>query len=431
MTDQTPPLTWEVPQQLETDETRAATDAKTAILICHGMGKQLRFESLDTVVHALTLECKHRWGTLPLVKFGQVKHGPEWIPRAEITVTDGQGKQREIHLYEAYWAPLTEGKVNARDVTRFLFSAAWKGIRNSLSDGFDLWMFGKPQRFKYPIWTLFGIIGAFLLVCAVWATYVVLVTYATGFLTRMYQAVTSSGGSLPEALGQLFAGLNVNTLLWFLLLILAWAVRTLYIQYVGDVAAYISSHDVSKFNDIRKAIQDTVCKVATAVYRAQEPSGLYLYDRVVVAGHSLGSLIIYDALNRLINEELAEAGVSSVPARTPLLLTFGSPLDKIAFIFRTQKRNAAIREAFAANKQPMILNYEYRPKRWVNLHASMDPVSGRLDYFDLPDAQVDTNFRPRRIVNQKDPSAWMPLLAHNQYWDNQLFRTILMDELRP
>ncbi len=68
---------------------------------------------------------------------------------------------------------------------------------------------------------------------------------------------------------------------------------------------------------------------------APDPEG-FLYHHVVVVGHSLGSVVAYDLLNRLILDDniVAYAGVGTSRAaahRTPLLLTYGSPLQKLAF----------------------------------------------------------------------------------------------------
>ena len=424
-------IRWQRPQPLSAEEDQTARPTpRTAVLIFHGMGKQLRFQSLNDVAAMLAKECESRWETSPLIQTGQVKAGDDWLSRAELTLKDDTGKNREIHLYEAYWAPLTEGKVTARDVTRFLYTAAWQGMRNSLSEGFDRWMFGGRQRFRYPISTLVGIIAAFLLISGMWGAYAVVVVSAVGFFTRLFQSPAFSAGQPAlESVSRAWAMIDATAVLWLALLMIAWSMRRLYVQYVGDVAAYVSSHDVSKFNEIRNAIQNAACKATSAVYQAQQ-SGQQTYDKVIVVAHSLGSLIAYDALNRLINEELAETGSTTIPGRTKLFLTFGSPLDKIAFIFRNQKKNSMVREALAAAKQPMIVKYDYRPAKWINLHSWMDPVSGPLTFYDEP-AKPRMSVNTKRIDNRLDPRAWIPGWAHVQYWSNPQLRQILMDELKP
>ena len=48
----------------------------------------------------------------------------------ELTVSDGT-TTRAVHIYEAYWAPLTEGQVTLRDVILFLFHAGFDGLWHS------------------------------------------------------------------------------------------------------------------------------------------------------------------------------------------------------------------------------------------------------------------------------------------------------------
>ena len=48
---------------------------------------------------------------------------------------------------------------------------------------------------------------------------------------------------------------------------------------------------------------------------------------------SLGSVIAYDALNALLNEDALNQHALKVAERTRVLATFGSPLDKIAYVF--------------------------------------------------------------------------------------------------
>src|SRR5262249_59720576 len=63
--------------------------------------------------------------------------------RAGRALHAGDGPPRRVHLYEAYWAPLTEGRVQLRDVIGFLGSGALNGRRNAEArGGFGRWMFG-------------------------------------------------------------------------------------------------------------------------------------------------------------------------------------------------------------------------------------------------------------------------------------------------
>src|SRR5712691_10197022 len=126
---------------------------------------------------------------------------------------------------------------------------------------------------------------------------------------------------------------------WPLLLLTSWLVRTLMVQYVGDVAAYVALQTLDRFNTIRQRIKQIALDSARAVYLAQE-NGEFLYDRIAVVGHSLGSVIAYDTLNALLNAEKLSLTELKIASRTCLLETFGSPLDKIAFFFSLQGNEA-------------------------------------------------------------------------------------------
>src|SRR5512145_3566736 len=98
---------------------------KVAVFVTHGMGQQIPFATLDAVFERLRRQ----------EPFASAR------PEAETVRLDGQQMQRlvlrlpslgrEIHFYEGYWAPLTEGEVTLRDVSRFLLRAGMNGILNS------------------------------------------------------------------------------------------------------------------------------------------------------------------------------------------------------------------------------------------------------------------------------------------------------------
>ena len=216
-------------------------------------------------------------------------------------------------------------------------------------------------------------------------------------------------------------------LTWPALVVVSAAVRWFLIQYVGDVAVYVASHTVDRFAQLRQQIKDWVYARARAVYAAE---GAGRYDGVLVVGHSLGSVVSYDVLNRLLNEDqlqrTAGGAVLDVAGRTRLLLTFGSPLDKTAFIFAIQNRRMnEAREALATTLQPLIRDYAVRARlRWINIYSPWDIISGALNYYDEPGM---TN--PHAVRNLADPDATTLLAAHTEYWTAPLLRTTLAEAL--
>ena len=560
------------------------------------MGRQIAFETLDLVAEGLRAEDARRRGvplsSLPAPRVRSVVLDGEKLQRAEVALAGRDGTEREVHIYEGYWAPLTEGQVNLRDVVAFLFRGGWNGILNaSRKKGFRRWLFDQYLAIEIPASTMvllgvavavvsglaalnaavalvalarsplkepprwlsdalftdlstlmnlfltgalvFGLsllagssvrrrppgsvlrraLGAFSVLAFAgilsgtalagislpllfWAhvqcapadmgpgvlAHVLGATFVAGFneafetgalacvaAVAVAMVLIAAVRLLARARGELRAGgrrlllygaalFGVAVLVaafagevraalhlchkaagfpivrrglsWALLLALSAWIRSLLVQYVGDLAAYVASNTLDRFHDLRARIKDTVWKKVRAVYAAPSPGGGFAYEKCVQVGHSLGSVIAYDILNRLILEDISAGGGKAaerldVAVRTPLFLTFGSPLDKTAFVFGFAGKNTTeAREALAASVQPLLCDYAVRPARWVNLYSLWDIVSGPLELYDLP-GSTD----PRRVENLRDPAAATLLAAHVEYWRNTLLFEILHAEL--
>ena len=364
----------------------------------------------------------------------------------------------QVHVYEAYWAPLTEGRVTFWDTIKFLLRAAWNGRKYStpfVRSTFCRWMFGGRQPLTIGPFTWFSVSFVLLLLLLqlglIGGVFLKLASQCK-FALAGVPAFAWKGWSLTWGhwLSPFFPGIGVichsanysrewwlalgRLVLWFGLIGEALYVRYLIIQYVGDVAAYISPYKDSKFDEIRHQIQKIGLNVGKVIYgfgpsktlETTTEAATPKYRKLVMVGHSLGSVLAYDTLNALINLDNVSASAlrQRVVERTAALITFGSPLDKTAFIFRMQANSDQdwIREQLAASAQPLILDYrKYRRDsfRWVNIWSRMDIISGNLDYYDDP-AVKPTD--PRHVQNKIDPQARTPLKAHLQYWDNALLR---------
>lgn len=226
---------------------------------------------------------------------------------------------------------------------------------------------------------------------------------------------------------------------WVSLLGVTIVLRKFVIQFVGDVAAYVSPHVVDRFFDLRHRVKDAIWSAARAVYALRDETGNFAYDHIFVAGHSLGSVIVYDVLNRLMNDDKLNAKKSDpccndvpnepldVGGRTRFLLTYGSPLDKTAFIFSMQDEAAGSeRDAIAATLQPLIV-YE-RPFEWQNIWSPYDIISGPLEFYDTPKGDTLPNEK-NRVDNVPDPDANILFAAHTQYGSGPLLFDTLYDRL--
>jgi len=440
----------------------AGGTAPLAVLVCHGMGQQVRYETISSVANAICTEAEARGGNVQPIDVRLCSFGDEFLPRAEVNWTDANQQRHSAHVYEAYWAPLTEGKVSYWDTIKFLLLAAWNGLhfcRPLVKSCFFRWMFGGPKKLGISRFSWFGIISILLVV----ALQVGVISYVAVEVGQQYKAALAQ--SAPTFLGHGFWHLVAACLYWlapflpgihsivnpanfhdwwtsaFLLLgwfaLIAEAVIAKYfiVEYVGDVAAYVSPYKDSKFDELRQQIQTVGLHVGKILYgfSGATTSPAPQYHKIIVVGHSLGSVLAYDTLNALINLDTASpaAHKRNVAARTGALITFGSPLDKTAFIFRMQASSKQdwIREQLANSVQPLILDYGlYRPHTfcWTNIWSPMDIISGSLEYYDDPDVPIND---PRHVQNMIDPKARTPILAHIQYWNNPLLREKLYDSL--
>lgn len=568
---------------------------KLAVFVAHGMGQQIAFQTLDQVAGGLRREDAERLKVdltaLPTPVARTVEVDGEQTQRIELRLHTARGAEREAHIYEGYWAPLTEGQVKLRDVVAFLFGAGYNGLRLARRP-FRRWLFGHYHQFLTPVRTPVYLLLALAVVAALvvmnttvvtvaaalspltrpsawlskelladltttfnlWLTFVaafavvlllakaaqrakarllvrrtagglaaiffyltvaatvlagaaipllfyghviwakadgqsnsarlefwrkalsdqfveafnnrfgravlaLLVVAAAFFLLVLVMKFVAAGwhevragkpgrwSSLLAVVGLLGIGLAIAALMaafvrlgegmaatteqpiltwrglsWPLLVLISAYVRKLMIQYVGDVAAYITPYRLDRFANLRAHIRQRVFKKVRAVYSARGAHGDYEYDGVFVVGHSLGAVVVYDAINRLINDDLISAkGSPDVIERTRLLLTFGAPLDKIAFLFALQaNQTSEAREALAAATQPLIQDYQYRPFPWINLYSQWDIISGPLDFYDPPNGND-----LRRVNNQPDEDASTLIVAHVEYWKNRrLFQTL-------
>jgi pimeloyl-ACP methyl ester carboxylesterase len=209
---------------------------------------------------------------------------------------------------------------------------------------------------------------------------------------------------------------------WPFLIAISAVVRELLVQYVGDVTAYISSYKIDRFEEVRQKIKECAMETATAVYRVQSQNADQVeYEKVAIVGHSLGSVIAYDTLNRLLNDDALSHNWLQICDRTCLLLTFGSPLDKIAFFFNIMgKTTRHVREQLAAVVQPLLQNRSVREKiPWVNVYSRNDVICGSLNFYDLPPNTTNPIPSIKRVENVKDVDALIPLTAHVEYWGNR------------
>lgn len=192
------------------------------------------------------------------------------------------------------------------------------------------------------------------------------------------------------------------------------------------MAIYTTTDVKSKHYDIRKTIlDDSVDKVKALIDDKN-------YDEIVLVGHSLGSVIAFDTLNRVNHAMNADDKIKALANKIKGFVTFGSPLDKIAFFFREHtKEDQYIRRQILAHfhgfkslnlnlqENEIVVENPIKPYldhvRWVNFWDPKDPVSGQLDFY-------------KDVINVQYAMGEKYGFSHIKYWDYEKMYVDICDQ---
>lgn len=396
---------------------------RTAFLVIHGIGSQNPYETLDSFTQGLNKNLAAKTGMTPKWEHHQVArrndHGGEWMQQFLRTAPDGgyvMGDETghrvtSIDVYEHYWAHRMTGQADLNDLMTFLSNASKNA--KEFYDKQDL-----TEKLKKN-----G--GA--------------------------PSVLFSGGTKPTfndgGYIELMARAWPDSILWkalFLVIDKIPQVRSILnflkakiskhlLPVLGDIAVYVQTDKKAADFPVRQSIIADATEAILALVHDDQ------YDRVIVAGHSLGSVIAYDALGR-INKS---APLTQGHASKLRLVTFGSPLDKIYFFFRKQDeqlgfdpdkfvqpilRSQIIQNQHGLKRKPdpslddlaaaMALENKtascLEDIEWLNFYNCYDPVSGELDAYDTKNIPVE--MKGATLLN-----------AHTSYWYNDDFYSDVLD----
>lgn len=224
-----------------------------------------------------------------------------------------------------------------------------------------------------------------------------------------------------------------HVVLYAFLAILAYVAQKILTSAIGCLTVYLGADDLSKNFAARSQILHECTTVLINLLAGHDetgkPSKEWDYDEVLVAGHSLGSVIAYDSLSQLIVRNLAkDPSLKDVPlVKVKGLLTFGCPLNKVVYFFRARTNlrttvlgkilytlhSFRLRTGLPPEANPKIAvpypfpqSIPFAPNfRWYNAYSPFDIISGRMQFY----------VADRDVPVERGVTPWT---AHLSYWEN-------------
>jgi hypothetical protein len=174
-------------------------------------------------------------------------------------------------------------------------------------------------------------------------------------------------------------------------------------DYLGDVAVYTSVDQRSKWYGVREEVLNGALEKLLTLINED-------YDRVLLVGHSLGSVVLYDALNRLNLYMNDDAVLAAKRHKLYELITLGSPLDMTAlYLAEHIGEEAYVKRLIVDHVHGFRRRWPEVPApqgtvlesyvtdclshlNWTNYWDALDPLSGPLnEYAGVKNVQVDND----------------------------------------
>lgn len=327
---------------------------RKAIIIIHGLGSQQKFDTMNAFIKGYLKS-----------KGGHPVHEIRNIGNKSVSCVCFRNRNDETDVLEYYWANHAENIISNTEVIEWLFTVA-AGARKYYSDKQNMHtvndhLFSKDGEFAYMTYLL-DILGALR-------------------IFRVLFRMTLGNVKLMKLLTHLIDK----------------PLRRFIADSLGDVTIYTAMDTNKKYHDIRETI-------ITGAVNMFKYLMLDSYDSIEIYGHSLGSVIAYDALGRINREMNIDAGLRDFADKITKFVTFGSPLDKIAFFFDEQLDNEERRIRYNIVTQlhgfrrktvdvsiiaDGISSY-FNHMKWLNYWEKSDPISGHLDvYSNVENIELD------------------------------------------
>ncbi|MBX3329223.1 MAG: hypothetical protein KF722_02390 [Nitrospira sp.] len=214
-----------------------------AVVLIHGIGEQKPMSTLRSFVKAV----------LPPAENGreQYRSKPDRMSELfELRRLTSTGRS-STHFYEYYWAYHVEG-------TTWWHLFQW----------FTGLLFRRPSDVPSGLKTIWGF---------TWMALIgIVISIPLGYMAAIYTAVTT----LPHF-----------SFVWIVGMILLLTLQGFILYWVGDAARYLSPSPENIA--LRQKVRSEGVRLLRRLHRSHE------YERIIVVGHSLGSVIGYDIITRL------------------------------------------------------------------------------------------------------------------------------------
>jgi hypothetical protein len=408
----------------------AWVNENTAIMVVHGIGHQKPNETLDLFSRGLI----EKYQALCREKL-RVSHKIETIERDGSVgfqnVIRVQNPESEFHIdiYEYYWAYCTEDKATMSDINSWLHGVVQGAkkfyqrnahLGKKYEDSSPFFKNGEFIAWKYDLFLNF------------FAKSYMLINGIVSLLLKLLALVPFVGALAEKAL-QSYMQKGIYRLT----------------NLLGDIAIYNVLDEKSKFYSVRVQILEGATRSLKNLIEKKEGDRL-AYTSILLAGHSLGSQIAYDTMNRI--NLLANLGqlrnydtngffvpgdtidgshtIIKLSDQIKGFITFGSPLDKIVFFLRQHIADhqylwQQITDNYHCFKQRQWNNLTYSPEQtissgikrllddipWFNYYDGDDIISGGLDYFiNVVNVDCKINTVGQFKSNRKER------FTHSHYW---------------
>lgn len=234
---------------------------KQAVVIVHGIGEQRPMETVREFVKTVWAKDRSLKNTRFWSKPSEVSQSYEQrrltTDYAEIVGSKTDEKTTRVDFYEYYWAHKTVG-------TTFEHLKSW----------FISLLFRSPVNYPKPLLPIYYI---------VWGLIALSIPVVIFFI---WPDAKEPAIQTSSTFSRLFSSL------WPLVFpVLAGAIITICVAYLGDIARYVISlpSNIRVRHDIRQG--------GIELLESIQSTGKY--ERIILVGHSLGSIIAYDILTQL------------------------------------------------------------------------------------------------------------------------------------